>query len=208
MRSEPIVGGMYYFLSTRAVGNSCHIERRANDQDGVIRCCLYQTNRERHPLSACKCPRMPSTQCRRSSTGLRSRLSTSSFGSSGTRVIYRPTPSCVGSPGSPVRIILGALVFILAEGIPIFNYLIALVGSVCFAPLARSIPGWLWSYDHGHYMKGTVIQRVVYLLHCAPGDPGLLFLVGAMYRVIVQISDSYNSGAVGTWRNLLVKGCC
>lgn len=32
--------------------------------------------------------------------------------------------------------ILGALAFILAEAIPIFNYIIALVGSLCFAPLA------------------------------------------------------------------------
>ncbi|KAF4228997.1 hypothetical protein CNMCM6805_001791 [Aspergillus fumigatiaffinis] len=95
-------------------------------------------------------------------------------------------------------IILGALVFILAEGIPIFNYLIALVGSVCFVPLAMSIPGWLWLYDNGHYMKDTVIQRVVYLLHCGLVILGLLFLVLAMYGVIVQISDSYNSGAVGS----------
>jgi hypothetical protein len=206
MRSEPIVGGMYYFLSTRAVGNSCHIERRANDQDGVIRCCLYQTNRERHPLSACKCPRMPSTQCRRSSTGLRSRLSTSSFGSSGTRVIYRPTPSCVVSPGSPVRILLGALVFILAEGIPIFNYLIALVGSVCFAPLAMSMLVMVVRSRPLHEGHGDPEGRIPATLRLV--ILGLLFLVLAMYGVIVQISDSYNSGAVGTWWNLLVKGCC
>jgi hypothetical protein len=57
-------------------------------------------------------------------------------------------------------------------------------------------------------MKGTVIQRVVYLLHCGLVILGLLFLVGAMYGVIVQMSDSYNPGAGGTWWNLLVKGCC
>jgi hypothetical protein len=91
-------------------------------------------------------------------------------------------------------------VFILAEVIRIFNYLIALVGSVCFAPLAMSIPGWLWLYDRGHYMKDTVIQRVVYLLHCGLVILGLLFLVLAMYGVIVQISDSYNS------LELLVRG--
>jgi hypothetical protein len=50
-------------------------------------------------------------------------------------------------------------------------------------------------------MKGTVIQRVVYLLHCGLVILGLLFLVGAMYGVIVQMSDSYNSGAGGTWWN-------
>ncbi|GFG26867.1 N amino acid transport system protein [Aspergillus udagawae] len=95
-------------------------------------------------------------------------------------------------------IVLGALAFILAEAIPIFNYLIALVGSVCFAPLAMSLPGWLWLYDHGHYRKGTLIQRVAYLLHCGLVALGLFFLVGATYGVVVQIVDAYNSGAIGS----------
>jgi membrane protease YdiL (CAAX protease family) len=96
-------------------------------------------------------------------------------------------------------IILGALAFILAEAIPIFNYLIALVGSVCFAPLAMSLPGWLWLYDHGHYRKGTLIQKVVYLLHWGLVLLGIFFLVGATYGVIVQIDVAYKSGAVGKY---------
>ena len=43
---------------------------------------------------------------------------------------------------------IGALAFILASAIPIFNYLIALTGTICFAPLAISLPGWLWLHDH------------------------------------------------------------
>jgi hypothetical protein len=50
-------------------------------------------------------------------------------------------------------IVLGALAFILAEAIPIFSYLIALVGSFCFAPIAICLPGWLWLYDHWEYRK-------------------------------------------------------
>lgn len=38
--------------------------------------------------------------------------------------------------------ILGSLAFILAEAIPIFNFLIALVGSLCFAPLAIVRPSY------------------------------------------------------------------
>ncbi|KAB8076569.1 transmembrane amino acid transporter protein-domain-containing protein [Aspergillus leporis] len=95
-------------------------------------------------------------------------------------------------------IILGALAFILAEAIPIFNYLIALVGSVCFAPLAMSLPGWLWLYDHGHYRKGTLYQKVVYLLHIGIVLLGLFFLVGATYGVVIQINDAYKSGMIGS----------
>ncbi|KAL2835375.1 transmembrane amino acid transporter protein-domain-containing protein [Aspergillus pseudoustus] len=94
--------------------------------------------------------------------------------------------------------ILGALAFILAESIPIFNYLIALVGSVCFAPLAMSLPGLLWLYDHGHYRKGTLVQKVVYLLHIGLVLLGIFFLVGATYGVVKQIIDAYATGLIGS----------
>lgn len=93
--------------------------------------------------------------------------------------------------------ILGALAFILAEAIPIFNFLIALVGSLCFAPLAMSLPGWLWLHDHGHYRKGTLVQKVVYLMHVGLVLLGLFFMVGATYGVVKQIIEAYASGLIG-----------
>ncbi|KAF7617026.1 putative neutral amino acid permease [Aspergillus flavus] len=95
-------------------------------------------------------------------------------------------------------VILGALAFILAEAIPIFNYLIALVGSVCFAPLAMSLPGWLWLYDHWHYKNGTMKEKAVFVLHCGLVLLGLFFLVGATYGVVIQIVDAYSSGTIGS----------
>ena len=97
-----------------------------------------------------------------------------------------------------INIVLGALAFILAEAIPIFNFLIALVGSVCFAPLAMSLPGFLWLYDHGHYRRGTLVQKVVYALHVALVLLGAFFLVGATYGVILMIIDAYATGAIGS----------
>ncbi|RDW76594.1 putative neutral amino acid permease [Aspergillus mulundensis] len=94
--------------------------------------------------------------------------------------------------------ILGALAFVLASAIPIFNYLIALVGSVCFAPLAMSLPGWLWLYDHGEYRKGNVGQKVVWVLHVGLVLLGLFFCVGATYGVVVEIVDAYESGVIGS----------
>ncbi|KAL3475833.1 transmembrane amino acid transporter protein-domain-containing protein [Aspergillus californicus] len=96
------------------------------------------------------------------------------------------------------NIALGAVAFILASAIPIFNYLIALVGSVCFAPLAMSLPGWLWLHDHGHYRQGTSLQKGLYVLHVGIVLLGLFFLVGATYGVVVEIVDAYGSGLIGS----------
>lgn len=96
-------------------------------------------------------------------------------------------------------VVLGAISFILAEAIPIFNYLIALVGSLCFAPLAISLPGLLWLHDHGHYLKGSLVQKVKFLLHIGMVLLGIFFLVGATYGVIIQIKAAYSDGTIGMW---------
>lgn len=92
---------------------------------------------------------------------------------------------------------LGVISFILAEAIPIFNYLIALVGSLCFAPLAISLPGLLWLHDHGHYLKGSLVQKVKYHLHIGMVVLGIFFLVGATYGVSIQIKAAYADGTIG-----------
>ncbi|KAJ5565067.1 hypothetical protein N7513_001309 [Penicillium frequentans] len=95
-------------------------------------------------------------------------------------------------------IVLGAISFILAEAIPIFNYLVALVGSVCFAPLAMSLPGLLWLYSNSHYRKGTFTQKIIYVLHWGMVLLGVFFLVGATYGVIIEIIDAYATGTIGS----------
>ncbi|TLD23557.1 neutral amino acid permease [Venturia nashicola] len=93
--------------------------------------------------------------------------------------------------------ILGALAFILAEAIPIFNFIIALVGSFCFAPLAISLPGWLWLYDHMDYWKGGIVKKIQFLFHWFLIVLGAFFLVGGTYGVINQIIAAYASGEIG-----------
>ncbi|KAH8810727.1 transmembrane amino acid transporter protein-domain-containing protein [Xylogone sp. PMI_703] len=93
---------------------------------------------------------------------------------------------------------LAAISFIFAEAIPIFNYLNALTGSICFAPLAMMLPGWLWLYDHGHYRKGSATQQIIYWLHWAMIGLGVFFLVGATYGVILQINQAYADGTIGS----------
>ncbi|KXS96035.1 hypothetical protein AC578_2276 [Pseudocercospora eumusae] len=93
---------------------------------------------------------------------------------------------------------LGFLAFILAEAIPIFNYLIALTGSLCFAPLAISLPGWLWLYDHRDWMKGSLLQQATFWFHALLIPLGLFFLVGGTYGVIKEIVAAYADGLIGS----------
>jgi hypothetical protein len=93
---------------------------------------------------------------------------------------------------------LCVLSFILASAIPIFNYLIALVGSMCFAPLALMLPAVFHFYDHWDDIKtGTLAQKAEWML-C-----GVLFLAGAFlcvsgtYGTVLLINDAYKTGAIG-----------
>ena len=96
-------------------------------------------------------------------------------------------------------IFLGAVSFILAEAIPVFTYIISLSGSICFAPLAIILPGWLWLYDHSRHWKGNVYQVAAYLFHVGIVLLGVLFLVGGTYGVVEQIIDAYKSGSIGEY---------
>ncbi|KAH8423529.1 putative neutral amino acid permease [Aspergillus melleus] len=91
---------------------------------------------------------------------------------------------------------LSAISFVLASAIPIFTYVLALVGSLFFAPLAISLPGWLWLYSHDHYRRGGVMRKVVYSLHVGLVLLGAFMAVGGTYGVIVQIMDAYKSGKI------------
>jgi hypothetical protein len=92
---------------------------------------------------------------------------------------------------------LSSISFILAEAIPIFNYLIALTGSICFAPLAIMLPGILWLYDHPHYRRGSLLQKVEYYAHTFLPLLGLFLCVGGTYGVVQSIIDAYASGEIG-----------
>lgn len=86
--------------------------------------------------------------------------------------------------------------FLLASGVPIFNYLLALAGSLTFSPLALGLPGYLWIYDHGHYRKGNWWQVLVYYLNWAMIGLAVFLTIGGTYGVIQNIIDAYASGEI------------
>lgn len=88
--------------------------------------------------------------------------------------------------------------FLIASGIPIFNYILALAGSFCFSPVAICLPGWLWCHDHGHFRKGNVWQITAYYLHVLMIAFGAFMTIGGTYSVIQEIIDAYASGTIGS----------
>ncbi|SMR44960.1 unnamed protein product [Zymoseptoria tritici ST99CH_3D1] len=93
---------------------------------------------------------------------------------------------------------LAFLSFILAEAIPIFNYLLALTGSLCFAPIAIALPGWLWLHDHMHFRKGSSGQQMAFWFHAAFIPLGAFFFVAGTYGVVQEIIAAYADGQIGS----------
>ncbi|KAG9187418.1 hypothetical protein G6011_05289 [Alternaria panax] len=92
--------------------------------------------------------------------------------------------------------IMTVISFVIASGVPIFNYLLSLAGSVAFAPLALGLPGWLWIYDHQDYWKGTWWQKIMYVLHIILIGISIFLTIGGTYGVVVQIKDAYRDGLI------------
>lgn len=94
---------------------------------------------------------------------------------------------------------LCAIAFILAEAIPIFNYLIAITGSICFAPLAIMLPGYLWIHDHKDWIRGSMFKKIAFVLHVGMILLGAFLLVGGTYGVVKEIQAAYDSGLIGEY---------
>jgi hypothetical protein len=90
------------------------------------------------------------------------------------------------------------LSFILASAVPIFNYLIALVGSLAFAPIALMLPTVLYFYDHWNVIKvGTLLQKAEWSLNVVLFLLGALFTIAGTYSVVLLIIQAYASGLIG-----------
>lgn len=76
------------------------------------------------------------------------------------------------------NLILGILGFIIAEAVPILNYLLGLAGSLCFAPFSLMFPALLWMSDFKGYRTGTFQQKAMYGAHALITLIGLFMVVG------------------------------
>lgn len=88
--------------------------------------------------------------------------------------------------------------FLLASGIPIFNYLVALAGSLTLSPLALGFPAYLWIYDHGHYRTGGFLKASAYWLHWLLILLSAFLMIGGTYGVIQQVINAYANGDIAS----------
>ena len=76
------------------------------------------------------------------------------------------------------NLVLGVLGFIIAEAVPILNYLLGLAGSLCFAPFSLIFPAMLWMYDATPYRAGSASHKAAYAGHVFIVLIGLFMVVG------------------------------
>jgi hypothetical protein len=77
-----------------------------------------------------------------------------------------------------LNITVGVVAFVFAEAIPVFNYLLALLASVCFAPMSIMLPALFWLADYKQYRTGTVKEKIMYAAHAGILILGIFMCVG------------------------------
>ncbi|KAM5385596.1 hypothetical protein ACJZ2D_000795 [Fusarium nematophilum] len=75
------------------------------------------------------------------------------------------------------NLVLGILAFIVAEAVPILNYLLGLAGAICFAPFSLIFPALLWMQDFSDYKRGCGKKRTAYGFHVFVVLVGLFMVV-------------------------------
>lgn len=95
--------------------------------------------------------------------------------------------------------LMNAAAFVLAVGVPIFNYLIGIAASLFASWFTYGISGGLWLYDAWVYKGGMGALKTRWQmtgLSVATLAAGAFICVAGMYVTIKQIVDAYASGQV------------
>jgi hypothetical protein len=77
-----------------------------------------------------------------------------------------------------INLALGSAAYIVAEAVPILNYLLGLAGAVVYVNFSFVFPALLWMDDHKGYRSGTLVQQVKYWFHVVIGLLGIFMMIG------------------------------
>ena len=72
---------------------------------------------------------------------------------------------------------LGLIAWLLAEAVPFFSSLVALIGALGFAPLGICLPALFWFHMHPSYLRGTWKQKTLWMLHVGMLIVGIFTMV-------------------------------
>ena len=94
---------------------------------------------------------------------------------------------------------MNAAAFVLAVGVPIFNYLIGIAASLFASWYTYGIAGALWLYDVYHDKGGVAAWRHRWAMtgvNVMTLAAGAFICVAGMYVTVKQIVNAYRSGEV------------
>ncbi|GKZ20530.1 hypothetical protein AbraIFM66951_005855 [Aspergillus brasiliensis] len=99
---------------------------------------------------------------------------------------------------------ISAVAFVVAEAVPIFNYLLALLGSFVYGPLNICLPATLWLHDNRELwkIKSGNGSRFMYkrlaacIFHVFFVVLGAFITVAGTYAVCVEIKKAYDTGQI------------
>ncbi|KAL8815178.1 MAG: hypothetical protein Q9191_008482 [Dirinaria sp. TL-2023a] len=97
--------------------------------------------------------------------------------------------------------LMNAAAFVLAVGVPIFNYLIGIAASLFASWYTYGIAGAFWLYDTYHYKGGFEAWKRRWAmtgLNVLTLAAGAFICVAGMYVTVKQIVDAYDSGEVSS----------
>lgn len=97
--------------------------------------------------------------------------------------------------------LMNAAAFVLAVGVPIFNYLIGIAASLFASWYTYGIAGAFWLYDTYHYKGGFEAWKRRWAmtgLNVLTLAAGGFICVAGMYVTVKQIVDAYDSGEVSS----------
>lgn len=77
-----------------------------------------------------------------------------------------------------INLALGTIAYIVAEAVPILNYLLALASALCFAPFSLVFPALLWMNDYKSLRSGIAAQKLKYGLHALIVVLGAFMVIG------------------------------
>ena len=96
-------------------------------------------------------------------------------------------------------VLMNGAAFVLAVGVPIFNYLIGIAASLFASWYTYGLAGAFWIYDTWVYKGGVEALRRRWAmagLNVATLAAGAFICVAGMYVTVKQIVDAYASGKV------------
>ncbi len=79
------------------------------------------------------------------------------------------------------------------------NYLLGLMGAVCYAPLGILFPAIFWMYDFNSWRKGSLLKQMAWGFHVVVALIGIFSCVSGTYATIKLIIEAYSNGEIGSF---------